>query len=78
MRMIAHDILGIYNELTEKLGDKFDFSAVGDLAKAASESNLSYSDTKKYIDKYFDLAEKVYRKKALNDEKSHARKIRRS
>lgn len=26
MRMIAHDILGIYNELTEKLGDKFDFS----------------------------------------------------
>lgn len=67
MRMIAHDILGIYNELTEKLGDKFDFSAVGDLAKEASESNLSYSDTKKYIDKYFDLAEKLT-EKALNDE----------
>lgn len=56
MKTIAHDISGIYTELTEKLGDKFDFAPLNDLANEAAQSKGSYSDTKKYLDKYFDLA----------------------
>ena len=57
MKAIAHDISGIYTELTEKLGDKFDFAPLADLANEAAQSKGSYSDTKKYLDKYFDLAQ---------------------
>ncbi|UKI35164.1 MAG: hypothetical protein L6V93_13135 [Clostridiales bacterium] len=47
MKAIAHDISGIYTELTEKLGDKFDFAPLADLANEAAQSKGSYSDTKK-------------------------------
>ncbi|MCI5971291.1 MAG: DUF6273 domain-containing protein [Oscillospiraceae bacterium] len=57
MKAISHDISGIYTELTEKLGDKFDFSPLNDLANEATQSKGNYSDTKKYLDKYFDLAQ---------------------
>lgn len=57
MKAIAHDISGIYTELTEKLGDKFDFAPLADLANEAAQSKGNYSDTKKYLDKYFDLAQ---------------------
>ena len=72
MRMIAHDISGIYTELTEKLGDKFDFSPIGDLANEAKNSNLSYDNAKRYLDRYFDLAQSLTESALNNDNLTHA------
>ena len=58
MDAISHDMMGIYNELTEKLGDKFDFSELKALSEKAENSNGSYSSVKSFIDEYFALCEK--------------------
>lgn len=67
IKAIAHDTMAIYDELTEKLGEKFDFSLLKELSERAAKSKGSYSDCKKYLDEYFDIAEK-YIDLTMNDE----------